>query len=164
MQGSSFIRVRHVGWSCLFSANCDGKTLKDMLCKSLNDGRSEMQMLAAKWFVAETDLQLWLLTALSSSFQFNKLASSWLTGSHGFPYLYQGIAKKIEKNWSCLNSNVRVVKFLFWFLKTLSCLAGMCKSDKNWDERVEAAETLAYLIEVYFPNYFPVFAKWTAWL
>ena len=40
----------------IFSANCDGNTLKDMLCKCLNGDQSEMQMLAAKWFVAETTI------------------------------------------------------------------------------------------------------------
>ena len=33
-------------------------------------------------------------------------------------------------------------------LQTLATLIHMCKPDKTWEERVEGAETLAYLIEV----------------
>ena len=33
-------------------------------------------------------------------------------------------------------------------LQTLPTLIRMCKQDKTWEERVEGAETLAYLIEV----------------
>ena len=32
--------------------------------------------------------------------------------------------------------------------QTLPTLIRMCKQDKTWEERVEGAETLAYLIEV----------------
>ena len=38
------------------------------------------------------------------------------------------------------------------FPQTLSCLVRMCKEDKNWEERVDGAETLAYLIEVRMDN------------
>jgi len=35
-----------------------------------------------------------------------------------------------------------------WYAQTLSTLIRQCKADRRWEERVDAAETLAYLIEV----------------
>lgn len=52
-------------------------------------------------------------------------------------------------NVAALNNGGSCFLFVFWFLtfQTLPCLVRMCSKERLLEERVEGAETLAYLIE-----------------
>ncbi|NXD67679.1 ARMC8 protein, partial [Eolophus roseicapillus] len=58
-------------------------------------------------------------------------------------------AKCFFMNVAALNSGGWCFLFVFWFLtfQTLPCLVRMCSKERLLEERVEGAETLAYLIE-----------------